>query len=89
MDQIIIEHYNNSCNFLSLINFKIPFIVDNGLIFNKEQVYTNGLEEGILINRKEEGFWISWYENRQKNQKEIIKIDRKKDFGLISIKMEI
>jgi len=59
MNQIIIEHYKNSRNFLSLKNFKIPFIIDNGLYFNEEQVYRNiNHEEGILTNEEEQGFWV-------------------------------
>jgi len=83
MDQIIIEHYKNSYNFISLKNFKIPFIVDNGLYFNKEIVYNNKLEEGILINEKlnasnsrvaiKEGFWIYYYENGNKYLEENFK----------------
>jgi len=67
MNQNIIEHYKNPCDFISLKNFKIPFTFDNGLIFNEEQVYRNIKYEGILINKKREGFWISWYENGQLN----------------------
>jgi len=66
MNQNIIEHYNNPVNFLSLKKFKIPFLVDNGLIFNKEQVYMNKLEKGISINKKQEGSYIYWYSNGQK-----------------------
>jgi len=68
MDQIIIEHYKNSRNFLSIEDFKIPFIVDNGLYFNIEQVFKNSkYYEGILINKEKEGFCISYYENRNKS----------------------
>jgi len=76
MNQIIIEHYKNSCNFISLEDFKIPFTIDDGLYFNKEIVYKNGLEKGILINEKlnasnsrvaiKEGIWIYYYENETK-----------------------
>jgi len=64
MDQIIIEHYKNSCNFLSFEEFKIQFIVHNGLIFNKEQVYKNEFEEKILINGKKEEYCID-YKNKE------------------------
>jgi len=64
MNQIIIEHYKNSCNFLSLKNFEIPFLIDNGLVFDDEKVFEN-LEDyiGILINKIPEGFLIEWYED--------------------------
>jgi len=60
MNQNIIEHYINFCNFLSLENFKIPFLVDNELYFDEEKVFEI-LEDykGILINEKKEGPWVS------------------------------
>jgi len=94
MDQIIIEHYKNSCNFISLRNFKIPFIVDNGLYFNKEQVFKDKLEdrevflvEVILINRKKDFVFIIM-KMKIYNQKEIIKMKKKKEFGFLGIKMD-
>jgi len=91
MDQIIIEHYKNSRNFLSLKNFKIPFIVDIGLYFNKEKVYKNELEEGILINKKLnasnsqiaiEGVWIYYDENGNKNSEGNYKNGKQEGFWI-------
>jgi len=77
MDQIIIEHYKNSCNFLSLKNFKNPFIVKNGLYVNNRQVFKYKLRdkyefliEGILINKKKEGIWIYCDESGNKMSEE-------------------
>jgi len=98
MNQIIIEHYKNSCYFLSPKNFKISFIVDNELYFNKEIVYKNELEEGILIDKKlnasnsraiEEGFWISYYENMIKESEGNYKDRKKKEFRFLMIKIRI
>jgi len=83
MDQIIIEHYKNSCNFLPLENFKIPFIFDNGLYFNKQQVFKyNLLEEEILINGKSEGHCVSWYENRTKRTEGNYKYGKKEGLSI-------
>jgi len=80
MDQIIIEHYKNSCNFLSLNFLRIPFTVDNGLYINEEQVYKNELEEEISINKEKEGFWICWYEDRSKYSEQTYKNGKKEGY---------
>jgi len=73
MDQIIIEHYKNFHNFLSLNFLKIPFLVKNGLYVNDRQVFKYKLRdkyefliEEILINKKKEGIWIYYDESGNK-----------------------
>jgi len=76
MDRIILEHFKPLSFenlgffdyffiFLSLKPFKIPFLIKKGnLAINNKFVYiskkTNGFE-GIIINDKEEGIGIYWF----------------------------
>jgi len=91
MDQIIIEHYNNSCNFLSLKNFKIPFIIKDGLDFQNEQIFFKAeiyerIYEGIKINKNIEGYWTFFYENGKKWQEGLYKSIKQDTNNYVEIK---
>jgi len=88
MNQIILEHYKIPSYFISFFNFSIPFIIEDKNYNEKDEIsfrldkskqkilYKKGYE-GIYINR-EEGYWIYWYENGQKESEGNYK-DGKKD----------
>jgi len=83
MEQIILEHYKNQYIFISFLNFKIPFLVDNGLKFQykrvfkyklkySKEIYENRNIEVILDNKnKNENYSVIWYENLTANNIEI------------------
>jgi len=63
MEEIIGEHFSSLEDFRSLsliFDLEVPFIKKS--IFGI-QAYQKG---GIYLNRKNEGHWIEWYSNGQK-----------------------
>lgn len=77
MDQIILEHFGCKLEFLSLLNFLVPFLKynkrnfdknnsdKNNLYFDNDKVFYNDKELGIYIKDKID-YWCYYYTNGMK-----------------------
>ena len=91
MERVIGLHLTNPNSFRSFASLvddlSLPIIRSkSNLYFFSEKVYLDfEIEDDlfvsdILINRKEKGLWIFWYDNGQKRQRVILLMEKKKVF---------
>ncbi len=83
MELLILSHFEDASDFRTFASLITEELSDSKFFFIKEEdkilffgepVYHHDFldddivfENGILLNGKKEGYWISWYDNRKKH----------------------